>query len=147
MRRSAVRLAAGILAGLLMGGAQAMDPDPALEDPVAQAIYERLTREVRCLVCQNQPISDSSAPLAADLRREIRSMLEAGSSEEEIKRFLLDRYGDFVLYRPRFTASTATLWLAPGLLLVLGGIAMARILRRRALLPVPTEEEDGRPVA
>lgn len=133
-----------VLAGAL---AFAMDADPKLADPVAQATYERLTREVRCLVCQNQPISDSTAPLAADLRREIREMLEAGKTEEEITTFLLDRYGDFVLYRPRFNSSTALLWLAPGLLLLGGGIALVRIVRRRASLPVPTEEEDNRTAA
>ncbi len=129
---------------LLFGGlSMAMDADPKLADPAAQATYERLTREVRCLVCQNQPISDSTAPLAADLRREIREMLEAGRTEDEIKTFLLDRYGDFVLYRPRFTLSTSLLWLAPGLLLLGGAIALVRIVRRRASLPVSTEEEDN----
>ena len=123
----------------------AMDPDPALTDPAQQEIYERLTSEVRCLVCQNQTIADSSAPLAADLRREIREMVEAGESEAEIKTFLLDRYGDFVLYRPRFMPSTALLWLAPVLLLLIGGFGLRRIVQRRAALPVPMDDEDGPP--
>ncbi len=125
----------------------AMDPDPALADPARQEIYERLTSEVRCLVCQNQTIGDSSAPLAADLRREIRQMVEAGRSEAEIKTFLLDRYGDFVLYRPRFMPTTALLWLAPVLLLLIGGFGLRRIVQRRAGLPVPTDDEDGPPAA
>lgn len=129
------------------GPARAIDTDPRLADPVQQATYERLTREVRCLVCQNQTIADSSAPLAADLRREIRQMIEAGRSEEEIKTFLLDRYGDFVLYKPQFKVSTAALWLAPLLLLLIGGLGLRRIIRRRAALPVPADDDDGPPTA
>lgn len=132
-----------LVVGLLLGARSGLgiDTDPKIADPVQQATYERLTREVRCLVCQNQTIGDSSAPLAADLRREIREMLEAGRSEEEIKVFLLERYGDFVLYKPRFKASTAVLWLAPLLLLVVGGLGLGRIIRRRAALPVPGDDD------
>jgi cytochrome c-type biogenesis protein CcmH len=125
----------------------AMDADSKLSDPVQQETYERLTHEVRCLVCQNQTIADSSAPLASDLRREIRQMLEAGSSEAEVKTFLLDRYGDFVLYKPRFKGSTAVLWLAPLFLLLAGGYALRRIVQRRAALPVPPDDEEGPPAA
>lgn len=125
----------------------AMDPESKLPDPVQQEIYERLTHEVRCLVCQNQTIADSSAPLASDLRREIRQMLEAGRSEAEVKTFLLDRYGDFVLYKPRFMTTTALLWLAPLLLLLVGGFALRRVIQRRAALPVPADEEEGPPPA
>jgi cytochrome c-type biogenesis protein CcmH len=124
-----------------------MDADSKLSDPVQQETYERLTHEVRCLVCQNQTIADSSAPLAGDLRREIRQMIAAGRSEAEVKTFLLDRYGDFVLYKPRFIATTAMLWLAPLLLLLIGGVAMRRILKRRADLPVPADDEEGPPAA
>ena len=125
----------------------AMDTDAKLADPVQQETYERLTHEVRCLVCQNQTIADSSAPLASDLRREIRQMLEEGRSEDEVKTFLLDRYGDFVLYKPRFKGTTAVLWLAPLLLLLLGGFALSRILQRRAALPAPPDDEEGPPAA
>ncbi len=125
----------------------AMDTDAKLSDPVQQETYERLTHEVRCLVCQNQTIADSSAPLASDLRREIRQMLEEGRSEDEVKTFLLDRYGDFVLYKPRFKGSTAMLWLAPLLLLFIGGFALSRILQRRAALPAPPDDEEGPPAA
>lgn len=125
----------------------AMDPDARLSDPVQQKTYERLTHEVRCLVCQNQTIADSSAPLASDLRREIREMLEAGRSEDEVKTFLLDRYGDFVLYKPRLRWSTAVLWLAPLLLLLIGAFALNRILQRRAALPAPPDDEEGPPAA
>jgi cytochrome c-type biogenesis protein CcmH len=125
----------------------AMDTDAKLSDPVQQETYERLTHEVRCLVCQNQTIADSSAPLASDLRREIRRMIEEGRSETEVKTFLLDRYGDFVLYKPQFKATTAALWLAPLLLLLIGGLGLGRIIRRRARLPVPADDEEGPPGA
>ena len=131
-----------ILALCWHGPALALDIDEALDDPAQQAIYERLLKEVRCLVCQNQPIGDSNAPLAADLRREIRSRLEQGESEADVKQFLLARYGDFVLYRPRFTAQTALLWLAPVLLLLLGAVSLWRVIQRRASLPIPSEEDD-----
>ena len=138
-RATSVILATALLLGMTV--ANAMDADPKLADPVQQATYERLTREVRCLVCQNQTIADSTAPLAADLRRQIHAQIEAGQTEEEIKLYLLARYGDFVLYRPRFKSSTALLWLAPALLLLLGGFTLRRIILRRAGLPVPADEE------
>ncbi len=119
--------------------AAAIDDEVPLADPAQQALYISLIREVRCLVCQNQTVADSNSPLAADLRREIRAMVEAGKSKDEIKRFLLERYGDFVLYRPRFNADTALLWLAPALLLVGGATALWRTIRRRARLPMPDE--------
>ena len=125
----------------------AMDAESKLPDPAQQEIYDRLTHEVRCLVCQNQTIADSSAPLASDLRREIREMIAAGRSEAEVKTFLLDRYGDFVLYKPRFITSTALLWLAPLLLLLVGGFGLRRIIQRRADLPVPADDEEGPPAA
>ncbi len=136
------------LAVCLLGCASsacAIDADPPLPDPARQALYERLTREVRCLVCQNQTLADSNAALAADLRRELRALVAAGQSEDEIKRFLTERYGDFVLYRPRFTARTALLWLAPGLLLAGGLIWLYRIVRRRAALPLEDDEAGEAP--
>ena len=136
-----------LMLALLPGLSFAMDADSKLSDPVQQETYERLTHEVRCLVCQNQTIADSSAPLASDLRREIRKMLEAGRSEAEVKTFLLDRYGDFVLYKPRFKGATAVLWLAPLSLLLIGGFALSRILQRRAALPAPPDDDEGPPAA
>jgi cytochrome c-type biogenesis protein CcmH len=127
---------------LLTASAFAMDPDPPLADPAQQAVYEQLTREVRCLVCQNQTIADSTAPLAADLRREIRGLVAEGRSEADIKRFLLDRYGDFVLYRPRLRPATLALWGAPVLLLAGGAFALWRTLRHRARLPVEPDDAD-----
>lgn len=140
MLRRALPVSLMLLLGTTTGWC--MDTEPVLADPGQQRVYERLTHEVRCLVCQNQTIADSTAPLAADLRREIRGMVEEGHSEEQIRNFLLDRYGDFVLYRPRFNAATALLWLAPVLLLVLGAGALWRIVQRRATLPVPADDDD-----
>jgi cytochrome c-type biogenesis protein CcmH len=121
-----------------------IDVDAPLSDPGQRALYERLTEEVRCLVCQNQSLADSTAPLAEDLRREIKGQVESGRSEAEIKSFLTQRYGDFVLYRPRFAGASMILWLAPFLLVAVGGIALWRILRRRMSLPVTTDSEDER---
>lgn len=122
--------------------AAALDEEAPLTDPEQIALYEELIHEVRCLVCQNQTIGDSNAPLAADLRREIREQVAAGQDEGDIKQFLTDRYGDFVLYKPRFTGPALLLWLAPAILL-LGGLAMLlRSVRRRSKLPVPTDQED-----
>ena len=121
----------------------AIDPDAPIADPRQRALYERLTDEVRCLVCQNQTIADSTAPLAADLRREIRGMVEEGRSEAEITTFLTDRYGDFVLYRPRWSGYTLLLWIAPGLLLLGGAWWLWRVIARRADLPISSEEQDA----
>jgi cytochrome c-type biogenesis protein CcmH len=141
MKSRLTALFAGLmLPTLLVFGLAADEP---LADPAQQALYERLTNEVRCLVCQNQTIGDSSAPLAADLRREIRQKVLDGQSEPEIKAFLTDRYGDFVLYRPRFSGPSLLLWLAPALLLLFGILVLWKIVRRRSALPVTSEAEDA----
>ena len=120
--------------------AAAIDDSEAFDDPELQARYEEIVSEVRCLKCQNQTIKDSNAFLAGDLRREIRRMLEEGLSDDEIYDFLVDRYGDFALYRPRASGKTLILWIAPGLLL-LGGIAvLVGVLRKRMNMPI---DEDG----
>jgi cytochrome c-type biogenesis protein CcmH len=114
------------------GQALAIDTERAFDDPALQARYENLNRELRCLVCQNQTIADSNAPLASDLRREVREMIAAGKTDAEIRTFMIDRYGDFVLYRPRMTAGNFLLWGAPVLLLAIGIFAVVRVVRRRA---------------
>ena len=103
--------------------------------------YQELTQELRCLVCQNQNLADSDAPLAQDLRQEIHQMLESGRSDEEIKTFLVDRYGDFVLYRPPVSGNTLALWLLPLVLLLTGGVAVAVAVQRRSKLPADTDPE------
>lgn len=117
----------------------AIDSEQAFDDPVLQARYEKLIAEVRCVTCQNQNIKDSNAPIASDLRREIRRMIGEGKSNEEITDFLVTRYGDFVLYRPRFEGKTLALWIAPFLLLLFGGVALVRVVRHRMTLPIDDE--------
>ncbi len=103
-----------------------------------------LAHELRCLVCQNQTLADSNAPLAVDLRNQIREQLAAGKSERDVRDFMVARYGDFVLYRPPFRASTAALWLGPFILLALGAWLFLRIVRRRAHEPPLTHAERAR---
>ncbi|MFQ5610096.1 MAG: cytochrome c-type biogenesis protein CcmH [Woeseiaceae bacterium] len=118
----------------------AIDTGPAFDDPELQARYETIIAEVRCLKCQNQSIKDSNAFLASDLRREIRRMLEEGKTDAEIYDFLVERYGDFALYRPR----QAYLWLAPAVLILAGVLFLALVVRRRMTLPIDhdADEED-----
>jgi len=124
-----------LLAALLLAGAfpaLAIDTEKAFDDPALQARYEQINRELRCLVCQNQTIADSNATLAQDLRREVREMIAAGKTDAQIREFMIERYGDFVLYRPRMTASNFLLWAAPVLLLLLGTFIGIRYIRKQA---------------
>jgi cytochrome c-type biogenesis protein CcmH len=125
------------------GNAWGVDIEPPIEDPVIREQYEALIREVRCLVCQNQTIADSSAPLAADLRREIREMMVAGASAEQVTVFLTERYGDFVMYRPPVQPTTWLLWAAPTLLVGLGLLVFVRVLRQRSRQPYEPVEHEG----
>jgi cytochrome c-type biogenesis protein CcmH len=114
-----------------------------LADPALQARYVALTHELRCMQCQNESIADSPVDLAADLRNQVRDQLLAGKSDQQIREWMAARYGDFILFRPRFSARTAWLWLAPGVLLVLGAVVAARVLRQRAaLLATDTDAAD-----
>lgn len=126
--------------------AAAIDTGKAFDDPELQARYEKLVEEVRCLKCQNQNIRDSNAFLASDLRREIRRMLGDGMSDDEIFDFLVTRYGEFALYRPRMQGKTLVLWLAPLLLLVAGGGTLFVILRRRMRMPIDDMPLDDMPL-
>lgn len=121
---------------------------PLADDPVAEKRLIALAEELRCLVCQNQSIADSHADLANDLKREIRGMIQAGKSDKEIVDFMVARYGDFVLYKPPFKATTLILWGGPLLFMLVGLFALVRYLRRRATLvaqsaetPLTAEEE------
>lgn len=143
------RLAAFLVAAVTALPAAAIDTGQAFDDPAQQQRYEQLIRELRCLVCQNQSIADSNATLASDLRREVRDMIQAGSSDDEIRTFMTERYGDFVLYEPPMAPRTWLLWLAPALLL-LGGIGvtgMVVLRRSRAARanPAALDEEPDRP--
>lgn len=114
------------------------------DDPAVEARLKQLASELRCLVCQNQTLADSNAPLAEDLRREVREMIAKNMSDREIIEFLVSRYGDFVLYRPPFKTTTVLLWAGPFVLVVGGGVALAVTLRRRQHMicdAMMTEEE------
>jgi cytochrome c-type biogenesis protein CcmH len=104
-------------------------------DPKVEARLKAIAEELRCLVCQNQTIADSNAPLALDLRQQTRAMIAAGKTDDEIRGYMVERYGDFVLYKPPFKATTAFLWAGPGLLLVIGFAALFVMLRRRREQP------------
>jgi cytochrome c-type biogenesis protein CcmH len=144
------RLTGVLLAALLASGSagQALAVDPTqLPNPQLQARYLALTHEFRCMQCQNESLADSPVELAADMRAEVRDMLLAGKSDDQVRAFMVARYGDFILFRPRFNARTAWVWLAPAVLLLVGALVCVRVLRQRAaLLPTDTDpvEEDAR---
>jgi cytochrome c-type biogenesis protein CcmH len=117
--------------------------DASFEDPALAARYESLTRELRCLVCQNQTIADSHAPLATDLRHQVHRMLLDGASDEQIVAFMTDRYGDYVLYRPPFSWLTVLLWAGPFMLLALAAALSWRAMQRRAALATDEGTADG----
>ena len=110
-------------------GARLTAADPALE-----ARMLAITGELRCLVCQNQTIADSHADLAVDLRQEVRELLLKGMTPDQVRKYMTDRYGDFVLYRPPFNAGTAVLWLGPAVLLAIALLALVLVIRKRARL-------------
>ena len=126
--------------------AQAIDPLPFANEAEEQR-FQALARELRCLVCQNQNIADSDAGLAKDLRNEVFEMMRAGKSDDEIRQFLVDRYGDFVLYDPPFKASTLVLWVGPLVVLIIG-FAVARNMMLRGGphpdLPGPIDDKVDR---
>jgi len=105
--------------------------------------FRELLPDLRCLVCQNESIADSTAPLALDLKYEVRGLVAQGKSEREIKKYLTDRYGDFVLFRPPFDARTALLWLGPGLLVLLGLLALVLHVRRTRQAHAPSGPVDA----
>ena len=116
---------------LLPSLAAAGEAAPLAENPQIEARLKTLAVELRCLVCQNQTLADSNAPLAEDLRREVREMIAKNMSDKEIIDFLVTRYGDFVLYRPPLKTTTTLLWVGPFLLLIGGATALILALRRR----------------
>jgi len=128
MRRLLIGLAAALA---LVSAASAVTPDEKLDDPVLEARARALSADLRCMVCQNQSIDDSDAPLAHDLRVLLRERIVAGDSDEQVVAFLVDRYGEFILLTPRLSPKTALLWAAPVLLLIGGGAAAFGAMRRR----------------
>lgn len=140
------RLLFAVLAGLWLGGASlAVEPGEMLDDPALEARARALSAELRCMVCQNQSIDDSDAELAHDLRVLVRDRLRAGDSDGEVLDYIVSRYGEFVLLRPRFSLRNGLLWGAPLLLLVCGAavVAFAVRSRRRAAAPALSAEESA----
>ena len=138
------RLLLVLMLALLAASAWAVQPDEMLADPKLEARARAISRDLRCLVCQNQSIDDSDAELARDLRLLLRERLRAGDSDEQAKQFLVDRYGDYVLLKPPFKTTTLALWLGPPALL-LAGLAIAwntaRKRRPKEAAPLTAEEK------
>ena len=138
-----------VLAAIGFSAAHAVLPDEVMSDPAKEARARNLSRELRCMVCQNQSIDDSEAPLARDIRLLVRERIAAGDSDGQVIDFLVARYGEFVLLKPRFERQTLLLWLVPPLLLIGGGLALWLHTRRRvgtesAAVPPLTADEEAR---
>jgi cytochrome c-type biogenesis protein CcmH len=142
------RIITAFLAGLVLYTTVALAVDPTqMPTPALQERYLGLTHELRCMQCQNEAISDSPVDLAADLRRQVRDMLLAGKSDDDVRNYMTARYGEFILFRPRKSWKNAWLWGAPGVLILVGALVAVRIIQQRsALVPQDNEplEEDIR---
>jgi cytochrome c-type biogenesis protein CcmH len=139
MKRAATILA--LAAAIVFGSpACAVQPDEILADPIKEARAREMSKELRCMVCQNQSIDDSDAPLARDLRLLVRERISAGDTDSQVLDFLVARYGEFVLLKPRFNPHTVLLWLLPPLALMGGGIALWVYSNRRRRAGVLEEE-------
>jgi len=136
MRRLVIAL---LLLVLALAPAAAVQPDEVLSDPKLEARARTLSAELRCLVCQNQSIDDSDAPLARDLRVLLRERLVAGDTDAQAIDFVVDRYGEFVLLRPRFAPHTLVLWLGPAAILLLGSLGTVLFVRSRRR-PIAADE-------
>ena len=123
--------------------ALAIDTAPAFADPALQARYDSLNHRLRCLQCRSETIADSNASLAGDLRRQVKELIAAGKSDEEILQYMTDRYGDYVLYDPPVVARTWLLWAAPVLLLVGGIVGAAIVIARKSHLPDTDPADPG----
>ena len=131
-------LAVALLA--LSTAAFAVDNTPPLADPAMQQRYLALINEFRCMQCQNEALADSNVSLAADLRLEVHDLIKSGKSDDQIRDYLVARYGEFILFRPRMSWRNAWLWAAPGVLL-LGGLGIAvRVMRQRARMPITGDD-------
>ncbi len=141
-------LIAALLLTMLIGRVAYAVDTTQLNDPVLQSRYLVLTHELRCMHCQNNSLADSPAGLASDLRRDVREMLLAGKSDDQIRDFMVSRYGEFILFRPKFSVRNAWLWLGPAILLVIGAAVAVRIVRQRTALVAeddqPVDEDEGR---
>ena len=139
MRRAGIASLLAIFALPLL----AIDAAPPLADPVQQQRYQALIHELRCLKCQGETVADTQAMFGEDIRRQVREMVQSGKSDPEVRDYLVERYGEIILLRPRWTAGNAWLWLAPAIFLLGGAWVGSRILRqRRELLASDTSEVD-----
>lgn len=142
--RPARILLAALLASLLLGTAPVWAIAPTqMPTPQLEARYLNLIRDFRCMQCQDESLADSPVNLAADMRRQIRDMLLAGKSDQQIRDFMVSRYGYFILFKPPFVLQTAWLWLAPGAILLFGTVVALGIIRKRAALAAtdPRDED------
>jgi cytochrome c-type biogenesis protein CcmH len=130
--------AAALLAVCLASSvtALALDANGQMENPVLQSRFERISKDLRCLVCQNESIADSNVELAGDLRRQVQELLLAGKSDDDIFKYMTDRYGDFVRFSPPLEAKTLLIWGSPFIMLVVGTIIIVRVTRQRARMPL-----------
>ena len=148
MSTSPVLLLRALLLALLVAVAapvfaQASDPTPLqFRDAAEEARFHTLTAELRCVMCQNQSLADSNAQIAHDLRREVLDLMRQGKDDAQVKQFLVDRYGEFVLYKPDVAPGTYILWFGPLLLLLAGGVWVGRIVARRAKQPGPATDDN-----
>jgi cytochrome c-type biogenesis protein CcmH len=133
------------------GSALAAEAKPLAENPALEARMMAIAVDLRCLVCQNQTVADSHAELAGDFRQQIRELLSAGKTDDQVRSYMTERYGDFVLYKPPFKATTALLWIGPVALMAMSMIGLIGLLRRRSKLPDsafdPEEGESEEPKA
>jgi cytochrome c-type biogenesis protein CcmH len=133
-----LRLVVAAMLAAFLGCAAALTPQDGTLTPEQDARYRTLIHELRCLVCQNQTIADSDAELAADLRNQVHDHIAAGASDDDIRKYVTDRYGDFVLYKPPLTGRTALLWVGPFGLALAGVWLVLRMLRRARAAPAST---------
>ncbi len=143
-------LASGLLITTLLGGqAWAKEAELLADNPAQEARMMAIASELRCLVCQNQTVADSHAGLAVDLRQEIREMLAKGQTDQQVRDYMTERYGSFILYRPPVERSTALLWFGPGVLAAGGLLGLWLLLRNRARMQPeafdPDEPDDDQP--
>ena len=146
MRRLHLALLLVLMLGCAALVASAKEAAPVATDPALEAQVQRISAELRCLVCQNQTLADSDASLARDLRAQMRTMLRQGADDAQVRRYMTERYGDFVLYRPPLKATTVPLWLAPAALLAAGLTMLFVVLRRRVRLDDAEFESEPREV-
>jgi cytochrome c-type biogenesis protein CcmH len=139
----ALAFAAVPISGVRSAAVQGVDANGQLEDSALQARFESITKELRCLVCQNESIADSNADLAVDLRRQVRELLVAGKSDDAIFGFMTDRYGEFVRFSPPLEPKTLLIWGAPFIMLLVGGIIIYRVVRQRSRMPLDDEPATG----